>query len=80
MFKLPFIASLYLAAVINCSQTVIYNVSSEPWGTETDLYTLKRAAYVCSTRYAPANPCLKWISKRTDYSYWALCGVPNDNE
>lgn len=76
----PFIASLYLVLGITCPQTVINNVSSELWGTEKDLRILKRCKYVCGTRYAPENPCLKWISKRTTHSYWAICGVPDDNE
>ena len=58
--------------LLACAQPLLINKSDIPWNSH-DKTVLKRAAYVCKTKY-PQEPCLKVFIKKKSKTYNAVCG------
>ena len=68
------ISSTISMAELKCPPLVKIDLTRTGW-TEFDNKTIKRATYVCSTRYAPrGNPCLIKFIKKGFQEYLAICG------
>jgi len=53
-----------------CLSPIRTNESSESWNNH-DKKIVKRASYLCMTRY---KLCLKYFIKKAPREYWAICG------